>query len=82
MILWHQVMRPTERGWRGKEGESEREDVLCMCTLHVTTREKGGYVDMIGGVERASECIEFKEKWNSSPETGFDQVKVPYRGQE
>ena len=49
-----------------------------MCTLHVTTREKGGCVDMIGGVERASECIEFKEKWNSSRETGFDQVKVPY----
>ena len=75
-------MRPNERGWRGEEGESERADVLYICTLQVPTREKGGCEEMRGGIERASGCIEFRGERNYGPEAGCDQVKVPNRGPE
>ena len=75
-------MRPTARGWRGEEGESAREDVLCICTLHVPAREKDGCVERRGGIKRASGCIGFREECNIGPEAGFDQVKVPNWGPE
>jgi hypothetical protein len=75
-------MRPNERGWRGEEGESAREDVLCICTQQIPTREKGGCVERRGGIERASGCIGFRGERNSGPEAGFDQVRVPNRGPE
>ena len=81
-MLWHQVMRPNERGWRGKEGESAREDVLCICTLHVPIQEKVSYVKRSGGIERASWRIRFRGARNSGPEAGFDQVKVSNGGPE
>ena len=81
-MLWHQVMRPNERGWRVQEGESAREDVLCMCTLHVPTQEKGGCVERRGGMERAFGCIGFWGERNSGPQAGFDHVRVPDRGAE
>ena len=58
-MLWHQVMRPSERGWWGEEAESEREDVPCMCTLNVPTWEEAGFVKRRGGMESASACIGF-----------------------
>jgi len=64
-MLWHQVMRPNERGWRGEEAESGREDLLYICTLQVPTREKGGCEEMRGGIERASWCIGFRGERNS-----------------
>ena len=75
-------MRPNERGWGGEEEETAREDVLCICTLHVPTREMGGCVERRGGKERASGCIGFRGERNSGPEAGFDQVKVSNRGPE
>ena len=81
-MLWHQVTRPNERGWRGEEGESARVDVLCMCTVHVSTREKGGCVERRGGIEKASGFIGFRGERNSGPEAEFDQVKAPNRGPE
>ena len=79
-MLWHQVMRPIERGWRGDEGEIAREDVLYICTLHAPIRAKGGCVERRGGMERASGCIGFRGETNSGPEAGFDHLKVPNRG--
>ena len=67
-MLRHQVMRPDEWGRWGEEGESAREDVLCTCTLHVPTREKGGCVERRGGIERALGCIRFRGETNSGPE--------------
>ena len=40
-------MRPNERGWRGQEGESEREDVLYILQVP----EKGSREEMRGGIE-------------------------------
>jgi len=80
--LWHQVMRPKERELRGKEGESARKDVFCICPLHVPTREKGGCVEMRGGMKRAFGCIGFRGDRNFGPKAGFDHVKVPNRGPE
>ena len=79
-MLRHQAMRPNERGWRGEEGESEREDLLCIGTLQVHTREKGGCVEKRGDIEKASGCIGFKGERNSSSEAGFDKVKIPDEG--
>jgi len=62
--LRNQVMGPNERGWRGGEGESAREDELCICTLHVSTREKGGCVKRRGGIERAAGCIGLRGERN------------------
>ena len=73
-------MRPNQRGLRGEEGESEREDVLYICTLQVPTQEKGGCEEMRGGIERASGCSGFRGVRSSGPEAGSDQVKVPNRG--
>ena len=81
-MLWYQVMRPNEREWRGQEGESAREDALCICTRHVPSREKGGCVERMGGIERAAECIGFRSQRDNGPEAGLDQVKVPNRGPE
>ena len=81
-MIWHQVMRPNQRGWRGEEGESAREDVLCMCILHLLTREKGGRVERRKGIGRASGCTGFRGERNSGPEAGFDHVKVANRGPE
>ena len=78
-MLWHQVVRPNEQGWQGEEGESAREDQLCIFTPQGPTREKGGCVERRGGIERAT-CIEFRGEKNPDPETGFDQVKVQNRG--
>ena len=64
----------------GGRKESAREDVLCICTLHVPTREKGGCVERRGGIERASGCTGFRGEMNFGPEAGFDHVKVPNRG--
>ena len=81
-MMWHQVMRPSEWGWRVEERESAREDVLCICTLHAPTREKGGRVERRGGIERASAFIGLRGERNSGPEAEFDQVIVPNRGLE
>ena len=78
-MLWHQVLRPDERGWRGEEGESGREDVLYMCTLQVPTRERGGCEEMRGGTEKASGCSSFRGERSFEPEAGLDWVKVPNR---
>ena len=69
---WHQVMRSNERGWQGEEGESARKNDLCICTLHVPTREKGGCVERRGVIERASGCSGLRGEKNSGPEAGFD----------
>ena len=50
-MLWHQVLRSDERGWRGEERERAREDVLCICTMHVPTREKSSCVERRKGTE-------------------------------
>ena len=78
-MLWHQVMRPNERWWRGGEEESAREDVLLMCALHVPTREKGCWVERREGIERACGCVRCRGERNSGPQVGFGQVKVPNR---
>ena len=73
-------MRPNTRVWRGQEGESAREDVLCICTLHVPTHERGGCVEGKGGIERASN--RFRGDRNFGPEAGFNHVQVPNQGPE
>ena len=78
-MLWCQVVRPNEQGWRGDEGESEREDALYMCTLQLPTREKSCCEEVRGGIERASGCIGFRAEMNSGPEARSDQVHVPNR---
>ena len=61
-----------ERGGRGEEGECAREDFMCICTLHVPTRRKGGCAERKGGKERASGCIGFRGERNSGLEAEFD----------
>jgi hypothetical protein len=83
-MLWHPIIRPNERGWRGKEGESARKDLLYMylCTLHVPTWKNGGCLARRGGIKRSSGCIGFRGGRNFGPEVGFDHVKVLDRGPE
>ena len=45
--MWHLVMRPNERGWRGGGKERDSEDLLDICTMQVPgerviVRKRGG----------------------------------------